>query len=98
MEDLPSKAKKASLFISLIYVGLGTISVLCSYPPYYGDWVLLTLLITFPVSIFGFGVMIAGKYYLMAFLVQLIVFFIFWLFSYKFILKRYIRKHHEGNQ
>ena len=45
MENLESKAKKGSLFISLIYVGLGTIAVLCSYPPYYGDWILLSLLI-----------------------------------------------------
>jgi hypothetical protein len=95
MKDIQTKAKNNSLYISLIYVGLGTLSVLCSYPPYYGDWVLLILLITFPVSIFGFAVMTAGKYYLLAFIVQLVVFFVFWFFSYKFILKRYISKHQE---
>jgi hypothetical protein len=95
MEDLKAKAKSNSLFISLLYVGLGTISVLCSYPPYYGDWVLITLLFTFPVSIFGFGVMMAGKYYLMATAIQLVVFCVFWYIFYNFLLKKYIKLNKE---
>ncbi len=82
-----NKLKKKSLIISCIYVGLGTISVLCSYPPYYGDWVLLLLLTTFPVSILGFGVMIAGKYYLLALLIQLIMFIVFWKLLYNYFVK-----------
>lgn len=63
MESLKIKAKRKSLLVSILYVGLGTIAVLCSYPPFYGDWVLVALLITFPVSILSFGILIAGKYY-----------------------------------
>lgn len=89
MENTKRRAFNNSLIISLIYVGIGTLSVLCSYPPYYGDWVLVTLLITFPVSIFSFGIMIAGKYYLLVVIVQIIIFFIFWYLLYQFLKKKY---------
>ncbi|KRD11277.1 hypothetical protein ASE21_06110 [Flavobacterium sp. Root901] len=92
MESLKRKAKKNSLLVSLLYVGLGTIAVLCSYPPFYGDWVLVALLITFPVSILSFGILIAGKYYTAVIIVQLITFVIFWYLCYKFLLKNMIKK------
>ena len=92
MENLQTKAKNNSFIISLIYVGIGTIAVLCSYPPYYGDWVLFALLITFPVSIFSFGIMIAGEYYTIVIIIQLIIFLVFWYFSYQFLLKKYIKQ------
>ncbi|WP_264536586.1 hypothetical protein [Flavobacterium sp. N1736] len=89
MENLKRKAKRSSLLLSLLYVGLGTIAVLCSYPPFYGDWVLVVLLITFPVSILSFGILIAGKYYTAVIIVQLITFVVFWYLCYKFLLKKY---------
>ncbi|MFV5700165.1 hypothetical protein ACM55H_17540 [Flavobacterium sp. ZT3R17] len=92
MENTKKKAWNNSLIISLVYVGIGTLSVLCSYPPYYGDWVLFGLFITFPVSIFSFGIMIAGKYYLAVIAIQIIIFFIFWYLCYHFLLKKYLKK------
>jgi hypothetical protein len=89
MESLKIKAKKKSLLISILYVGLGTIAVLCSYPPFYGDWVLIVLLITFPVSILSFGILIAGKYYTAVVIVQLIIFAFFWYLYYSFLLRKY---------
>lgn len=91
MENIKIKARKNSFIFSLIYVGIGTISVLCSYPPYYGNWVLPLLLITFPISILSFGIMIAGKYYGIVIFIQLIIFLVFWYFTYRFLLKKYIR-------
>ena len=89
MQNLKNKAKRNSLILSLVYVGLGTLAVLCSYPPYYGDWVLFLLLFTFPVSIFGFGIMMAAKYYMLAIVIQLIMFCLFWYLSYRFLYRRY---------
>lgn len=40
MEEISRKAKHKSLLISALYIGIATIAILCSYPPYYGDWVL----------------------------------------------------------
>jgi len=89
MEEISKKAKQNSLLLSALYVGIGTIAVLCLYPPYYSDWVLFILLFTFPVSILGFGIMYAGQeYYLLVIGIQLIVFFIAWRILYKYLLKR----------
>lgn len=77
------KARRLSFLYSLLYVGLGTIAVFCSYPPYYGDWVLVLLILTFPVSVIGFGVMMAGKYYFAAAVIQFIVFLLTWYVVYK---------------
>lgn len=43
-----------------LYVLAATAAVLCSSPPYYSFWVLPTLLLTLPVSVFGFGIAFAG--------------------------------------
>ncbi len=91
MENAKKRAWNNSLIISSIYVGIGTLAVLCSYPPYYGDWVLFTLFITFPVSILSFGIMIAGKYYLAVILVQIFIYLIFWYLCYQLMLKRYLK-------
>lgn len=89
MKNHKNKALKFSFLISFVYVGLGTLGVLCSYPPYYNDWVLFTLVVTLPVSIFGSAVMIAGKYYTAALIVQLFVFFLFWKILYNFCRNRF---------
>lgn len=89
MKDLQNKAKINSLILSLIYVGLGTVGILCSYPPYYGDWVLFVILFTFPVSILGIGIMYAGEYYTAVIIVQIFMFLLFWFCSYRFLYSRY---------
>ena len=51
------KRRKKALRIALIYVGFGTLSVCSVYPAdvFYGEWSLLGLLITFPVTFISFG-------------------------------------------
>ena len=39
-----------------LYVVAATGAVLCLFPPYYSFWVTPVLLVTFPVSVFGFGI------------------------------------------
>ena len=92
MENAKKRAWNNSLIISSIYVGIGTIAVLCSYPPYYNDFVLVMQLLTFPAIILSFGILIAGKYYLAVILIQIIIFFIFWFICYQLMLKRYLKK------
>jgi hypothetical protein len=80
---------KKSFFISLAYVGLGTISVLSSYPssPLYGNWVIFTIFITLPVNFISVGVMIADSTaFGFVLIIQLFYFLIFWLIVY-YILK-----------
>ncbi len=95
MEELDSlirKANRYSYIISGLYVGIATIAVLCSYPPYYGDWVLYILFLTFPVSIISFGVMIAGKqYFLVVIVIQIII---FWCFKC-WVLSLFVKKIHK---
>lgn len=89
---LPVRKLAAKAFVSsLIYVGLGTLAVLCVYPPFYGDWVLLLLLVTFPVSILGLGVFYAGKYVVLVLFVQLIMFLMCWWLSYRYLVRRAMR-------
>jgi len=49
--------RKLALIISLVYVGLGTLSVCSLYPDdkFYGDFTSLLFAITFPVSIISFS-------------------------------------------
>lgn len=85
------KKSKSKLIVSFRLVcRLATVAILCSYPPYYGDWVLLVLLLTLPVSVLGFGIMYAGpEYYLIVIGIQLIIFFVVWRLLYRYLLKKY---------
>lgn len=98
IDELKNKAYKNSFYISILYVGLGTLAVLSVYPasPLSGDWVLFALLLTLPVSVVGFGLMYAdANGYLIAFLAQVITFFIFWVIVYRVLLKRYRKQARE---
>jgi hypothetical protein len=87
-----SKALKISFLISLLYVGLGTISILSMYPKdlLYGGWVIWCLLITLPVNFISFGLMFMDKDQIFwVFLIQLSVLFLTWFLVYRiFFLKR----------
>ncbi|NBA86177.1 hypothetical protein GVN16_10420 [Emticicia sp. CRIBPO] len=88
--DSEKRALKNAFLISLGYVGLGTVSVLCVYPPYYGDWVLIGLLVTFPVSILSFGIMHAeADAYNIVLFVQFIIFLFCWLLAFRYLRKKY---------
>ncbi len=70
-------ALRRSFGYAFIYVGFATFTVLNVYgsSPFYGDWVLVGLLITLPVSILSFGIMYAAKdAYVLVFCVQFIMF------------------------
>ena len=88
MEIDKSKLRTKSFFIALVYVGIATAAILCSYPPYYGDWVLIALIFTLPVSFLGIGIMYAGKYYLIVVIVQIFMFLGCWSVTYKYLFSK----------
>jgi hypothetical protein len=99
-QELKTKAKKISFLISVFYVGIGTLSVLSMDPDFIlaGDWAWFGYLLTFPVSIIGFGIIYTEVEYVKLLIVtQSIVFLIFWLVVYRVLLKRYIRKNRKKN-
>jgi Trk-type K+ transport system membrane component len=87
-----------SFFISLVYVGLGTICVLClrPNPPLDGNWMIFALLITLPVNFISVGIMYADSTAIeLVLIIQLIYFLLFWLILYS-ILKRRSKKRNLG--
>jgi hypothetical protein len=83
--------RKKALIISIIYVGIGTLSV-CSISGsdlFYGEWSLYTLILTFPVTIISFGYRYAEPDYLIPVLIiQFIMFLITFLILSAFIKKK----------
>jgi hypothetical protein len=79
-----------SFIISFTYVGIGTVSLLSVYPssPLYGDWVLPAMVITLPVSIWGFGLMYADSHtFWSVIIVESIVCLISWRILFKLMSK-----------
>ena len=101
LEEIKTRARVISFCISLIYVGLGTVSLFlaASSPKIFAEnefmqvLTLLILLVTFPASIISFGVLYAGgeNVKVIAFAVQLIVFLIFWFGIYRYFVTKYKR-------
>ena len=101
-EDIKTRARLISFCISLVYVGLGTVSLFfaATSPKIFAEnelmqvLVLLILLVTFPASIISFGVLYAGgdNVKVIAFGVQLIVFLIFWFGIYRYFVTKYKRR------
>jgi hypothetical protein len=86
---LTEKEKSAiynqSLIFSLLYVGLGTLTVFSLSPEswFYGDWVFMSMLITLPVNIISFAMAYGdGDAMVSILIVQIIVFFVCWLIVY----------------
>jgi len=95
MDKINSKILINSLFISFIYVGLGTVSVLSAYPssPLYGGWVLPVMLLTLPVNVFSFGIMFSDyTAFGSVLIVQSIVFLIFWFLLFRWMTARAAKK------
>lgn len=86
---------KKSLVFSIFYVGFATISLFSMYPESFlhGDWTLMSLLITFPVSILSFGLIYSGieNVQLIILVIQIVMFLLTWYLSYRFLK----RKKHE---
>ncbi|GAB4044778.1 hypothetical protein [Spirosoma jeollabukense] len=92
MNELQKRAFKTSLIFSILYVGLATVTVLSVYPssPLSGDWVVIGILATFPISIISFGAMYADSHAQKTVLyIQIVVFFVTWLLVYKYLTKKY---------
>lgn len=55
--------RRVALLISVIYVGLGTITVFSLFPtdPFDGNWTYIGLILTFPVSVISFAYRFAEK-------------------------------------
>ena len=83
-----------SLFFSFLYVGFGTFSLIAMSPqsPVYWNWAMLGLLITFPVSFIGFGIMYVQRDYTLLLIVQLIVFLLFWSIVYRIWMNKFKRR------
>ena len=95
MKKITLQHIKRSLIISLVYVGLGTISVLSMYPdsPLFGSWVIFALFITLPVNFISIGVMYADpKAIVLVLIIQLAYFLLFWFIVYSIIKRRYKRR------
>lgn len=82
-----------TMLFSLIYVLLGTLAVLVSFPEYalfgfdYNSilWTPLVI-ITYPVNILLFGLVMVDVSFLSIFILQTIVFLILWFILYKLVL------------
>jgi len=82
-----------TMLFSLIYVLLGTLVVLVSFPEYslfgfdYNStlWTPLVI-ITYPVNILLFGLVMVDVSFLSIFILQTIVFLILWFILYKLVL------------
>ena len=85
---------RKSFYISILYVGFGTLSLLAIASPAIMEVELISilfmliLLLTMPVSFIGFGILYGegqdGMGYAM--LAQMIVFVIFWFITYQILL------------
>ena len=100
MDELKTKAKTHSFYISLIYVGLGTVSLFAITIPTLMKNELISmvcsimLLLTMPVSFLGFGILYGGGTdgRLIALVTQLFVFGTFWYLVYRYLLGRYAKR------
>jgi len=95
MNKIILRHAKNAFFISLAYVGLGTISVLSMYPgsPLFGNWVIFAVLVTLPVNFISVGIMYTDSTaFGIVIVVQLVYFLLFW-----FLLYRVMKRRHESH-
>ena len=80
--------RKRALKIALIYVGFATLTVCSVYPsdPFYGDWSLLGLIVTLPVSVISFGYRYAdANTFYPVFIIQFVMFILTFLIVSTFV-------------
>ncbi|MEO6850036.1 MAG: hypothetical protein ABI203_11545 [Mucilaginibacter sp.] len=94
MNDFKIKAVKKSFFITLAYVGSGTVAVMClGFWGNAGEFIerLMTIILflTIPVTCISFAIMYSGgTAYGTLLLIQSIIFLLFWLILFLIIQKR----------
>lgn len=94
MTELKRKAAHTSFWISLAYVGLGTIMFIMRISPDNSIMqilVPLVMILTIPVIFIGFGIFYGGgqESIPLVLLVQLFIFLITWYVVYSIFLRRY---------
>jgi hypothetical protein len=87
MKSTTISALKKSFFITLIYVGIGTICVLFSglkspQNEFIDGVMTFIMLITIPVTCISFGIMYSSPNYSAVLIVQSVVFLLFWLIAF----------------
>jgi hypothetical protein len=96
MNKLTQKHIKISFFISLAYVGLGTICVLPIFRDTIldGDWRVYATLLTLPVNFISVAIMYAGlpTAITLIIIVQLTYFLLFWFIVYQIIRRKAKKK------
>ncbi len=87
-----------SFILSLFYVGFATIAILSFYPKdifgdfLSGDWLVISLLLTFPANFISFGYRYGDAVNLYpVFIIQFIVFLLFWLVV-NYIVKKIVKR------
>lgn len=91
MKNSQAYTLKISFIISVIYVGIGTLSLLSMDPDFIlsGDWAWVGLLITFPVSVIGFGIVYTEPdSSLLIISVQFLHMLLLWFIIYRIMKKR----------
>jgi hypothetical protein len=94
LNNLKVKALKKSFFITLAYVGSGTVAVMClglngDSGAFIAGLITIILLLTIPVTCISFAFMYANPHaYGQVLLVQSIMFLLFWLILFSIIYKR----------
>lgn len=85
------KQIKISFFIAIVYVGIGTLSVLSSYPdaPLYGNWVIIADIITLPVNFVSIAIVFASpKAYTAVIIVQIAYFLLAWFVLFRLFVRK----------
>jgi hypothetical protein len=91
------EARIHSLYISLAYVGIGTLSLFAMGWKVFTQYELIAIgislinLITIPVCFLGFGILYGNgaESWPLVLGIQIMVFLIFWYLLYRYLLKRY---------
>ncbi|HEY9048196.1 MAG TPA: hypothetical protein VIN08_19955 [Ohtaekwangia sp.] len=99
IEEAEELARKNSFYISVLYVGIGTVALFASTSSAMKNEILSIIIllvdvVTIPVCFIGFGILYGGGKGagMFAFIVQIGVFLLFWYIMYRYLLKRYKKR------
>ena len=91
-----NKYNKQALIISFLYVSIGTLAVCAIYPadPLYGEWSMLPLLLTFPVTFISFGYRFSenANDFSTVYFIQLIMQILTYNFVNRILKRKYVAK------
>lgn len=89
------QALQRSFFLSFLYVGFASITILSIFPEnlLYGNWVIYAMILTLPANVISFGILYgdADQIFLVA-IAQIAEFFIWMWIFYKWFFKHKVIK------